>query len=55
MSKYCADNERMKRAYAFFLEAAHGRQSATADAALKAIDRFEQSTGRRPFKKFHIE
>jgi integrase len=45
----------MKRAYAFFLEAAHGRQSATADAALKAIDRFEQSTGRRPFKKFHIE
>jgi integrase len=55
MTKYCAENERMKRAYAFFLEAAHGRQSATADAALKAIDCFERTTGHKAFKKFHIE
>jgi integrase len=55
MSKYCAENERVKRGYAFFLEAANGKQSATIDAALRAIDRFETSTNRKPFRKFHIE
>jgi integrase len=55
MSKYCSENERMKREYVLYLEAASGRQSSTADAALRAIERFEISTGRRPFKKFHIE
>ena len=55
MSKYCFENERMKREYVLYLEAASGRQSSTADAALRAIERFEISTGRRPFKKFHIE
>jgi hypothetical protein len=29
--------------------------NATIDAALKAIDRFETSTNRKPFRKFHIE
>jgi|SRR3954454_17007137 hypothetical protein len=39
----------------FFLEAANGKQSATIDAALRAIERFEVSTNRKPFRKFHIE
>jgi integrase/recombinase XerD len=55
MSKYCAENERMKRDYAFFMEAANGKQSATIDAALRAIERFEASSNRKPFRKFHIE
>jgi site-specific recombinase XerD len=55
MPKYCAENERVKRNFAFFLEAANGKQNATIDAALKAIDRFETSTNRKPFRKFHIE
>ena len=55
MAKYCPENERMKRAYTLFLEAADGKQSATADVALRAIERFEISTGWAPFKKFHIE
>lgn len=53
--KYDPENERVKRGYAFFLEAANGRQSATIDAALRAIERFDVSTGRRPFRKFHVE
>lgn len=55
MPKYCSENERMKRDYAFFLETASGKQSATIDAALRAIDRFETSTSHKPFSKFHIE
>jgi integrase len=55
MHKYCSENERVKREYVLYLEAASGRQSLTADAALRAIERFETSTGRKPFKKFHIE
>ena len=55
MSKYCAENERVKRNYAFYLEAANGKQSATIDAALRAIERFETCTNRKPFRKFHIE
>jgi integrase len=55
MRKYCPENERVKRDYTFYLEAANGKQSATIDAALRAIERFETSTGRKPFRKFHIE
>jgi integrase len=55
MSKYCPENERVKRDYTFYLEAANGKQNATIDAALRAIDRFEGSTNCRPFRKFHIE
>src|SRR5215470_4829617 len=55
MPKYCPENEKKKRDYAFFLEAANGKQSATIDAALRAIERFELSTNRKPFRKFHIE
>ena len=48
MPKYCSENERVKRDYAFFLETASGKQDATIDAALRAIDRFETrpATGR---------
>ena len=55
MTNYCSENERVKRDYTLYLEAANGRQSPTADAALRAIDRFETSTNRKPFKRFHIE
>lgn len=55
MSKYCSENERVKRHYAFFLEAANGKQSTTIDAALRAIERFEVATNRKPFRRFHIE
>jgi hypothetical protein len=55
MPKYSSENERVKRDYAFFLETASGKQDATIDAALRAIDRFETSSSRKPFSKFHIE
>ena len=55
MPKYCSENERVKRDYAFFLQTASGKQDATIDAALRAIDRFETSTNHKPFSKFHIE
>lgn len=55
MAKYCPENVKVKRAYAFFLETAEGKQPATIDAALKAIERFEESTNQKPFRKFHIE
>ncbi len=55
MSKYCPENERVKRNYTFYLEAANGKQNATIDAALRAIERFEASTNYKPVRKFHIE
>jgi integrase len=55
MSKYCPENERVKRDYTFYLEAANGKQTSTIDAALRAIERFEASTNYKPFRKFHIE
>jgi site-specific recombinase XerD len=55
MSKYCPENERVKRDYTFWLETSNGKQNATIDAALRAIERFEVSTNWKPFRKFHIE
>jgi integrase len=55
MPKYCPENERVKRDYSFYLEAANGKQNATVDAVLRAIERFEASTNYKPFRKFHIE
>ena len=55
MSKYCPENERVKRNYAFYMTAANGKQNATIDAALRAIERFEISTKLKPFRKFHVE
>jgi integrase len=55
MPKYCSENEKVKRAYTFYLQAASGKQDATVEAALRAIVRFEESTGRKPFSKFTVE
>ena len=55
MSKFHPENEAIKRRYAFRLEAAFGKQPSTVDAVLKAIERFEMSTGHKPFRKFHLE
>jgi integrase len=49
------ENERVKRDYFQFLREAHGRDEATIDGAAKALVRFEDSTGRKPFKRFHRE
>jgi site-specific recombinase XerD len=55
MPKYRPENERVKRDYTFFLQTASGKQDTTIDAVLRAIERFEASTARKPFSKFHIE
>lgn len=49
------DNERIKRAYVTYLEQAQGLDEKTTDKVLADIYRFEQSTGFKPFRKFHIE
>lgn len=53
--KINAQNERLKRDYFQYLREAHGRDEATIDGAAKALARFEDSTGRKPFKRFHRE
>lgn len=50
-----AANERVKRQYFQYLKEAHGHDEATVDGVAKALARFEDSTGRKPFKKFHRE
>lgn len=49
------ENERVKREYFHYLKEAHGRDEATIDGIAKALARFEDSTGRKPFKRFHRE
>lgn len=49
------ENERVKRDYFHYLKEAHGRDEATIDGVAKALARFEDSTGRKPFKRFHRE
>ena len=48
-----AENERVKRDYFQYLKEAHGRDEATIDGVAKALARFEESTGRKAFKRFH--
>jgi integrase len=55
MIKRNAENERMKRRYLVFLKEAKGRDEASIDAAASAIERFEEHTRRRDFKRFHFE
>ena len=55
MSRINPENAKIRHEYAHYLQAANGKQSATADAALRAIERFEISTNRKAFKKFHRE
>lgn len=55
MRKIIEENERMKRRYVFHLEEAVGLDAKSTDKVLAAILKFEQSTGFKPFKRFHIE
>ncbi len=55
MTKPNPANERIKRDYLTYLAEALGRDEATIDTVAKAIARFEESTGRRDFNRFHRE
>lgn len=53
MTKYNAQNERIKREYFGFLKEAKRQSEPTVDACAKALDRFEVYNGHRDFKMFH--
>ncbi len=55
MRKHHPKNERIKRAYAIYLEEAQRMAPKSVDQALAAIASFEASTGWRDFARFHIE
>ena len=55
MIKHSGPNERVKRRYLLWLKDAKGRDEASLDAVAKAIDRFEEYSKHKDFKKFHIE
>ncbi|EPX80255.1 tyrosine-type recombinase/integrase [Litoreibacter arenae] len=55
MAKRVEQNERTKRDYIFFLEETEGLDEKSTDKVLAAILKFEESTGFKPFTKFHIE
>lgn len=55
MRKFHAENERLKRKYIAFLKETKGQDHKSLDKVQSALVRFEQSTGFKPFKKFHIE
>lgn len=55
MAKPNPANERIKRDYLRYLKEAKGRDEATLDAVAKSLARFEDSTGRKDFKRFHRE
>ena len=55
MRKFVEENERMKRGYVHYLEHADGLDQKSTDKVLAAILKFEESTGFKPFKRFHIE
>jgi integrase len=55
MAKHNAANERVKHEYFHFLKEALGRDEATIDRVAKSLARFEDSTGRKDFKRFHRE
>ena len=55
MTKPNPKNEIIKREYFRYLREAGGRDSATIDCVAKSLTRFEESTNRRDFKRFHRE
>ncbi len=55
MTKYNAENERIKRKYFAYLKEAMRNSEATIDATAKALARFEVHTKHRDFKAFHFE
>ena len=48
-------NERMKHQYAGYLREARRRNGASIDAVMKALSRFEETTGFRDFRQYHRE
>jgi integrase len=55
VTKTNAANERIKRAYFAYLREARRSSEASIDAVAKAISRFEESTARKTFDRFHRE
>lgn len=55
MAKPNPANERIKRDYLRYMKEAKGRDEATLDAVARSLSRFEDSTGRKDFKRFHRE
>jgi integrase len=55
MIKRSSANERVKRRYLQHLKETKGRDEASLDAVATAIDRFEDDSKFRDFKKFHVE
>ena len=55
MRKHHEENERLKRAYFTYLKQVDGKDEKTLDKVLDALVRFEESTGFKPFKKFHVD
>lgn len=55
MTKYNANNERIKRQYFTFLKEAKRQNESSVDAVAKAISRFEAYNKHRDFKAFHFE
>lgn len=55
MTKYNAENERIKRKYLVYLKEAKQHSEATLDAVAKALSRFEEYTQYRDFKAFHYQ
>lgn len=55
MPRFHAENERIKRQYLTYLRQAKGQDEKSLDKVAAALRMFENSTGAKPFKKFHIE
>ena len=53
MTKCNPANQRIKHDYFAYLKQANGRDEATIDSVAKSLDRFEESTKARDFKRFH--
>src|SRR5215468_1873016 len=54
MQKHNPENERIKRRYLTYLKEAKRQSEDSLDAVAKALSRFEEDTGYRGFKAFHI-
>jgi integrase len=55
MAKHCPANERIKREYLIYLKEAQRYSEPSIDGVAAAIARFEQSTGHKDCKRFHIQ
>lgn len=55
MSKFNAENERLKRRYIDYLKESDGLDEKSLDKVRAALARFEECTKHKSFKKFHID